>query len=366
MTDVSDGDTVVLAGTRKGLFVFHSSDRREWKSKGPYFEGLTVRHALLDPRDGRTVWAGVTSSHWGPTVQKSRDFGETWTRGEEGPHFSKESGLSVSKIWQIRPGAGDELWLGTDPAGLFRSDDDGETWTSIDGLNYREDRGDWTPGGGGLCLHTILPHPGDANRVIVGISAVGILSTRDGGETWRVMNGDIRADFLPEKVTSEEMIGSCPHKIVRDAAYPDLLYQQNHCGVYRRHRDDPGWAAIEAGLPSTFGFPMAAHPRDHNTLYIVPLEGDYNRVTADGAMAVYRTRNAGTSWERLTKGLPQKDAWFTVLRDALRTDANDPAGVYGGTTTGQLYGSRDEGDSWRVLAEYLPQVQSVEAGITGG
>jgi hypothetical protein len=366
MTEIKPGETVVLAGTRKGLFIFHSRDRRRWSSKGPFFEGHSIMHAVLDRRDGRTVWVGVTTGHWGATVQRSTDFGESWIRGREGPHFPKDSGLSVDRIWQVRPGLDDELWLGVEPAGLFRSEDGGETWNSVDGLNLRPDREEWQPGFGGLCLHTILPYPGDPKRMVVGISAVGVFGTNDGGDTWRVMNGDVRADFLPQKATSEDEIGSCVHKMVRDSRDPAILYQQNHCGVYRRRRGDPAWTPIEEGLPATFGFPMAAHPHEAATVYVVPLQGDYNRVTPEGSMAVYRTTDGGKTWERLWKGLPQQRAYLTILRDAMRTDENDPAGVYVGTTTGQLYYSRDEGETWETLAELLPPILSVETGIAGG
>lgn len=366
MADVDAGETVVVVGTRKGLFFFHSNDRKRWRSKGPYFEGRTVKHAILDPRDGTTTWAGVTTGHWGPTVQRTMDFGESWTRGEDGPHYSRESGMSVDRIWHVEPGMEDDLWVGVEPAGLFRSDDHGETWNSVDGLNYRDDRKDWEPGAGGLCLHTILPYPGDSKRMVVGISAVGVLGTNDGGESWRVMNGDVRADYRPEKIMKEDQVGSCVHKMVRDPRDPAILYQQNHCGVYARKRGDPVWTSIEEGLPSGFGFPMAAHPHDAGTVYIVPLVGDFNRVTPNGSMAVYRTSDGGRSWSRLSEGLPQENAYLTILREAMRTDPKDPAGVYVGTKTGQLYHSRDEGESWSLLAEFLPPVLSVETGIAGG
>lgn len=364
MVDVKKGETVVLVGTRKGLFVFHSKDRKRWQSRGPYFEGEQIRHATLDPMDGRIVYAGVTSEHWGPVVMRSKNFGGKWIHGEEGPRFSKESGLSVDRIWHVHAHDGD-LWVGTEPAGLFHSDDGGYTWASVDGLNYREGRKDWNPGGGGLCLHSILPYPGDPKRMLVGISAAGVFGTNDGGDTWRSMNGGVRK-YSRDGVYEDGAAVSCPHKLVRDPTDPAVVYMQNHVGVYRRKRGDPAWTIIEKGLSSSFGFPMVAHPRDARTILVVPLEGDFNRVTPGGAMAVYRSTNGGQRWARLSKGLPQKDAWFTVLRDAMRTDDRDPAGVYVGTTTGQLYYSRNEGDSWQLLADHLPQVQSVEAGTVGG
>lgn len=366
MAEVKKGETVVVLGTKKGLFVLHSEDRKRWRSEGPFFEGHLVKHAALDPRDGRTVYAGVVTGHWGATVQRSTDFGESWNRGKEGPHYSKDSGLSVDAIWHIQPGLGGELWVGVEPAGLFRSDDGGDTWSSIDGLNYREGRDKWQPGAGGLCLHTILPYPREPKRMLVGISAVGVLGTNDEGESWRVMNGDVRADFLPEKVTKEDQTGSCVHKIVRDSGDPAVVYQQNHCGVYRRTRGDLEWTTIENGLPSGFGFPMAAHPHEPGTVYVVPLVGDFNRLTPHASMAVYRTSDRGENWQRLSKGLPQKGAYLTILREAMQTDQSDPLGVYVGTETGQLFYSRNGGDSWETLTDLLPPISSVDAGTAGG
>lgn len=366
MADVKSGESVLVVGTRKGLFLFHSSDRKRWKARGPFFEGHTVKHATLDPRDGRTLYAGVVTGHWGPLVQRSEDWGDTWIRGKEGPHYAKDSGLSVEQIWHVEPGLDGELWVGVAPAGLFRSDDGGDTWASIEGLNARPDREDWQPGAGGLCLHTILPYPGDPRRMVVGISAVGVLGTNDGGETWRVMNGGVRAGDRPEGGLEENQIGSCVHKIVRDATDPAILYQQNHWGVYRRSRGEPAWTSVETGLPSDFGFPMVAHPRKAGTVYTVPLTGDFNRVTPDGSMAVYRTTDGGTNWEPLANGLPQRGAYLTILREGLAADVEEPTGLYVGTKTGQLYASRDEGASWEPLFELLPPVLSVEAGQVGG
>jgi len=365
------GDTIVVVGTRKGLFLFHSRDRKKWSSQGPYFEGDQIRHAILSPEDGKTIFAGITSEHWGPVVARTRDFGGKWNVPHEGPRFSKESGISVTRIWQLQTSPDGGLYVGVEPAGLFRSADQGETWSSDDGLNYWPGRDKWEPGGGGLCLHTILPYPGDPKRMLIGISAAGIFATNDAGESWKMYDAGVRW-YGKKDVYDREDLGTCVHKMVRDAEDPAILYQQNHTGMYRRARGDLRWKIIEKGLPvskstgGTFGFGMAAHPHDGGTAYAVPLVGDYNRVTPKGAMAVLRTTNGGARWEKLTKGLPQNNAWFTVLREGIRTDTNDPAGVYVGTTTGQLYHSRDDGDSWRLLADHLPQIQSVEAGVFGG
>lgn len=368
---VKKGDTVVVVGTRKGLFLFHSRDRKKWSTRGPYFEGDTIRHAILDPEDGKTVFAGVTSEHWGTVVARTKDFGGKWIVPHEGPRFSKESGLTITRIWQLQRAVDGGLHVGVEPAGLFRSADDGETWSSVDALNYWTGREKWDPGGGGLCLHTILPYPGDPKRMLIGISAAGIFATNDGGASWKMYDAGVR-QYGKEEVFDREDLGTCVHKMVRDSQNPAVVYQQNHTGMYRRARGGAAWEVIEKGLPvskstgGTFGFPIAAHPHDSGTAYAVPLVGDYNRVTPKGAMTVYRTTNGGDRWAKLTKGLPQSDAWFTVLRDGLRTDSNDPAGVYVGTTTGQLYFSRDDGDSWHLLADHLPQVQSVEVGTVGG
>jgi len=370
MADVKKGDTVVTVGTRKGLFLFHSRDRRRWASRGPYFAGDAVRHAILDPRDGKTIYAGITSEHWGAIVSRSTDFGGKWTEGKEGPRFPKESGLSITRIWQVQAGQDDDLYIGTEPAGLFRSTDRGNTWESVKGLNAYPEREKWNPGNGGLCLHTILPYPGDAKRMLVGISAAGVFATNDGGKSWRMYDKGVRY-YGQKKTYAKEDLGTCVHKMVRDARDPAMVYMQNHAGMHRRKRGDDGWTIIEKGLPiakstlGTFGFPLAAHPHDAKTVYSVPLEGDYNRVVPNGAMAVYRTTNGGKQWDRLTRGLPQKNAYYTILRDGMRTDTNDPAGVYVGTLTGELYFSRNDGDSWALMADNLPGIQSVEAGIAG-
>ncbi len=369
MAKPKKGDTIVVAGTRKGLFLLSSKDRRTWHSSGPFLEGLEVRDAILDPRDGKTVYAAITSEHWGAVVARSTDFGATWKTPEEGPRFSKESGLSVTRIWQIRAGTDGDLYVGTEPAGLFRSTDRGEHWASVDALNYYPGREKWPPGGGGLGLHTILPNPKDERRMLIGISSAGIFGTHDGGASWQNLDAGIR-DFPGGDC--KETTSTCVHKMARDAKDPSLVYQQNHMGVYRRAVTDSAWTKIEKGLPlnkaykAPFGFPMVAHPWDGGTAYVAPLVGDWNRVMPGGAMAIYRTTNGGKSWSKITKGLPQKDAWFTVLRDGMRADANDPAGIYVGTTTGQLFASRDDGDSWKLIADHLPQVQCIETGIVGG
>lgn len=357
------GDTIVLAGTRKGLFALTSRDRRDWRVQPIGFDGLDVHHAALDPRNPRVVMAAVSSQHWGPSVQR-RDLAGSGDWEPVSITYPKESGLTVSRVWHVAPGhAADEWWAGVEPAGLFHSTDGGRTWQDVGALTKWEGRSEWFPGGGGLCMHTILPHPRDGNRLVAAASAVGIFDTRDGGKSWRLANGGIRNEIVPEKVTREDQHGTCPHKLVRDAKDPDTLYMQNHWGVYRRAATDAKWTAIDEGLPSQFGFPLASHPREAGTLYTVPLTGDFNRVSLNGAFAVHRTRDAGKTWERLAKGLPQQNAWLTVLREGLAVDTHDDAGVYVGTTGGQLFASRDAGDSWSAIATTLPPIMSVTAAV---
>ncbi|TLZ73385.1 MAG: exo-alpha-sialidase, partial [Methanobacteriota archaeon] len=219
MADAKKGETVVTVGTRKGLFVFHSKDRRRWKKRGPYFEGVEIRHAILDPMEGKALYAGVTSEHWGPMVSRSTNLGDRWDLGKEGPRFTKESGLTVTRIWQLQQGVDGSLYAGTEPAGLFRSEDHGVTWSSVDALNYREGRDKWPPGGGGLCLHTILPYPKDVKRMLVGISAAGIFTTNNGGSSWRMYDAGIR-EYGKQKFFDKEDTSTCVHKMVRDPADP--------------------------------------------------------------------------------------------------------------------------------------------------
>ena len=372
---MNKGDTVVVAGTKKGLFLFHSRDRKKWKTRGPYHEGCEIQHAMLDPTDGKTVYAGVTSYHWGTRVVRSSNFGGRWLRGKEAPKYSKKSGLSVDKIWQVKTDDEGALYAGVEPAGLFRSEDKGDSWKSVDGLNARPERKGWQAGNGGLCLHSVLPYPGNTNKMVIGISSVGVFGTKDGGETWKVMNGGIHGVFEPDKVMKDGEIGTCPHKLARDGADPRVLYQQNHAGVYRRTEGDDAWVLTESGLPRTkvekgrrwsFGFPVVGHPSKKGWAYLVPMESDFNRVGIGGGLSVWRTTNGARTWSKSSKGLPTKESFLTVLRDGARADTNDPAGVYVGTTTGQLFFSRDEGSSWGLLADRLPAVFSVEAGVVGG
>jgi photosystem II stability/assembly factor-like uncharacterized protein len=355
MTTIPKGSTVVLVGTRKGLYVFHSRDRKRWRPAGRYFEGLPVHHAIYVP-DERTGYAAVNSTHWGATVQRSRTLTK-WVRAKAGPAYPKKTGWSVAKVWNVRasPAESGVLYAGVEPAGLFRSEDDGDSWELVDALTRHPTRPKWSPGNGGLCLHTILPDPKDARRMIVGISAVGVFATEDGGDTWRTMNRGMTAEWFPKE---KPEIGYCPHKLARDGEDPSVVYQQHHGGVFRWDDRADRWVDISRGLPSRFGFALAAGA-DGGSAYVVPLKGDFDRTTL-GEMAVYRTRSAGRSWQRLTVGLP-RPAHLTVLREGLGADGLDPLGVYVATEQGQVFFTRDGGDRWDLVAENLPPAMSVTA-----
>jgi photosystem II stability/assembly factor-like uncharacterized protein len=365
---VRDGDVMVLVGTMKGSFILRSNAaRKQWDLGGPYFPGHAVYAMAYDDRGGRPrLWAGTNSMHWGAVLRSSDDFGRTWTEPETANvKFPVETGASLKQIWKIEPGRRDEpgvLYCGVEPAALFESRDGGATWTLNEGLYEHPHRSQWQPGGGGLCLHTILPDPTNRNRMVIAISTGGVYRTDDGGRTWQSRNHGVRAQFLPDK---HPEFGQCVHKIVMHPSRPERIFLQNHWGLYRSDDGGDSWQDIANGVPSDFGFCMTMHPHDPETVYIVPIESDEFRCVPEGKLRVYRTRNAGRSWEPLTRGLPQKNALELVLRDAMSADRCNPAGVYIGTRSGRLYGSPDGGTSWVSLADGLPPVVSVEAVVVG-
>lgn len=328
---------------------------------GPYFAGTGVYHMVLDSRDGRTVYAAAPSEHWGPGVYRAR-IGEDFKATKNVPKFDPSSGLAVTRVWHIEPGpadASETIYAGVEPAALFRSDDRGDTWRGFDALNHHPTRKDWQPGNGGLCLHSILVDPRDARHLVIGISAVGTWETRDGGVTWTMENQGVRTDFLPNKYPE---YGQCVHKLAWDGAEDGSIFHQNHCGTYYRGPQGSRWTEISAGLPSTFGFPIAAHPHAKRTAFVVPLLGDFNRVAPKGQLSVWKTTNAGKTWRRFSKGLAGPGAYMGVLREGLATDQEDPIGVYVGSNTGHLYASRNEGESWKAIADHLPAILSVSVG----
>ncbi|TSD90342.1 exo-alpha-sialidase [Mycobacterium sp. KBS0706] len=349
---------LVLVGTKKGAFIAESDPaRRSWRLRGPFCETWPINHVVADP-ESATIYGAGGNEWFGPAVWKSTDLGETWTHSSDGLAYA-EGQEPIKAVWSLGVRDG-RVYAGVQPAGLFHSDDQGQSWGHVEGLQRHPTRPEWSPGGAGLILHSLVLHPDDPGKIWVGISAAGVFHTADGGETWETRNRGTRADFMPEDQRYPEF-GQCVHCLVMAPGRTERLYQQNHCGMYRSDDGGRRWDSIEAGLPSSFGFPAAAHPRDADTLFLLPLNGDIKgRFVPDGKAAVWRTRDGGASWQDLRRGLPQENAYFGVLRQAMATDRLDPAGVYFGSSGGALFASADEGESWDCIAQHLPSILSVE------
>jgi len=365
---VRDGDALVLVGTMKGAFLLRSDrSRRSWEMGGPHFPGQPVYALGWDGRGGRRrLWAGAESPFYGASLQRSDDFGRSWSEVESPVKFPEDAGASLKRIWQIQPGRDSEpdvLYCGVEPAALFESRDAGASWSLVRGLWDHPHRPRWNPGAGGLCLHTVLPDPTRPERMLVAISAAGVYRTEDGGRSWSTSHAGVRAQFLPDP---HPEFGQCVHKIARHPDRPDRMYLQNHWGLYRSDDGGASWLDVANGVPSDFGFCAAVHPGDPDTAWVVPLESDMYRCTPQGKLRVYKTKNAGKSWRAQTRGLPQENALETVLRDAMSTDTADPVGVYFGTRSGKVYASRDAGESWKAIAEGLPPVVCVVAITPNG
>lgn len=358
------GLTVLLIGTRKGLLIARSTDdRRTWSTDDFQFMNQEVYSVAADlRRETPRILAGVGTGHWGPLLTYSDDLGKTWSEPAEPPiGFPAGTDAAVARVWQIQPSTAQEpdvVYAGVEPHALFRSEDGGKSFALVEGLWRHPHRPEWMPGGGGACLHTVLPHPTDPDDVLVVMSAAGVYRTRDGGQTWSPANRGIQAAFLPEDQRFPEF-GQCVHKVTFHPSRPDRLYAQNHFGVYRSDDRGDSWTAIESGLPSNFGFSLVMHPTRPETLYSFPLQADAERFPPDAKCRVYRTQNAGDSWEPLSEGLPKDPYYAAVLRDSMAADASDPAGIYFGTRLGEVYASRDDGDSWTMIAKHLPDVLSV-------
>jgi photosystem II stability/assembly factor-like uncharacterized protein len=340
---------LILAGTRKGLFLLREDGG--WQVEGPFLKGWDVFHATV--HDG-TIHAAANSFVYGGTAQRSADMGQTWERSE-GLGLPEEGGLKLEKTWHVEPGRAEgELWLGGAPGVLFRSTDGGDTWEPVKGLVEHPTREQWQPGAGGMCTHSIQLDPSDPQRLYVGISAAGVFRSDDGGETWAPKNKGTAADFLPEKYPE---LGQCVHKLLLHPARPERLWQQNHCGVYRSDDAGESWERLDGnGLPSDFGFPIALDPDDPDVAYVVPEEGAENRVTPDGRLGVYRTGDGGASWELASDGLPQP-AWASIKREAM---AFGRGGVYLGTQAGSVYALDTASGRWSEAARDLPEILSVE------
>lgn len=356
------GTTLVTVGTKRGLFLLTSRDREKWTVESTALTGTRVFFAALDQRDGQRLYATDNGDFFGTFLRYSDDFGQTWQEPERGIQYPEESGLSLKNIWTIMPGRSNEpgvIYVGTDPAALWVSADHGKTWEPNAAMLNHPTRDQWNPGAGGLCLHTIIADPSNPDRMWVGISAVGCMRTDDGGQSWVFANKNTRADFQPEKYPE---FGQCLHRMVQHPTQPDVLYQQNHCGIYKSLNAGNDWIDIQHNLPSDFGFPIALDAHNPETLFVIVENGARQNVSEQ--FTVYRTKDAGEQWEQMTEGLPAgPGVSLGVLRHGMCADTHDPCGVYVGTNTGQLFVSSDRGDTWRMVADFLPPIYSVNATI---
>lgn len=364
-------DVLLGIGTRKGLFLARSRDgRKTWEVSPPQFPVADVKALAIDTRsDTPRVLAGVLNSHFGPTMVVSDDLGQTWSEPDDAPlAFPDDTDVALQGVWQIKPtteAEPDVVYAGVEPSALFRSEDGGRSFELVRGLWDHPHRTQWQPGGGGLALHTILPHPADTRRMAVAMSTGGVYQTTDGGESWRPTNKGVTADFMPGELPEW---GQCVHKVALDAADPDTMYLQNHGGVFRSTDAGERWQSIDGGLPpSNFGFPIVAHPRRPGVIYTFPLVADMDRFRfpPDAKCAVYRSEDGGQTWSALSDGLPEVPFWAAVMRDAMCADDADATGIYFGTRNGEVYCSADEGDHWQLVADKLPDVLCVRTAVIG-
>lgn len=348
----------LMVGTRKGLWIGSSADRRTWEWSGPHFDLHEIYGCLVH---GGRLYAAPVLSWTGPTLQVSDDGGQTW-RELAHPRFPDDVEASVERVWQLRPGLAEgELWAGTEPAAIFHSTDAGESWELVRSLWDHPHREHWTPGFGGQAFHTLLPHPTDPLSLTAALSAGGVYRTRDGGRSWQPRNAGIACEFLPEEQRYPEF-GQCVHKMDRHPSRPERIFLQNHGGVYRSDDEGDSWTSIAEGLPADFGFPMVVHPREPDTAFVFPLDGSAGRHPMDGKAAVWRTRDAGESWESLSSGLPES-FWVGVMRDAMCADDHESPGLYLGARNGSVWVSPDAGEEWSCAISNLPDVMVVRAGV---
>ena len=346
----------VLVGTRKGAFVLTSDGRREsWDVNGPHFGGWEIYHVKASPAEPNRIFASQSSSWFGQVIQRSNDGGQTWEPvgnkftydGVPGTHLWYDGTphpWEFARVWHLEPSLTDPdtVYAGVEDAALFRSSDGGQTWQELSGLRNHPSAGSWQPGAGGMCLHTILLDPSDPERIFVAISAAGAFRSDDAGKTWRPINRGLRSEQIPNP-TAE--VGHCVHRIAMHRSRPGVLYMQKHWDVMRSDDGGESWYETSGNLPTDFGFPIDVHAHEPETIYVVPIKSDSEHYPPDGKLRVYRSRTGGNEWEALTNGLPQRNCYVNVLREAMAVDSLDPCGVYFGTTGGQVYGSANAGDS---------------------
>ncbi len=364
----------VLVGTRKGAFVLTSDERRtDWKVDGPHFGGWEVYHLKGSPLDPDRLWAAPSGGWFGQVIQRSTDGGRSWDPVGNDFRYDGVTGThqwydgtphpwEFARVWHLEPSPHDvdTVYAGVEDAALFRSTDAGASWSELPALRTHSTGPAWQPGAGGLCLHTVLLHPTDPERIITAVSAAGAFRTDDGGGSWRAINQGLRSEGIPDPAAE---VGHCVHHIAAHPTRPDVLYMQKHWDVMRSDDAGDSWREVSGDLPSDFGFVVDVHAHEADTVYVVPILSDSHHYPPDGRLRVYRSRTGGGEWEPLTHGLPQQDCYVNVLRDAMAVDTLEECGVYFGTTGGQVYCSPDGGDTWQAVVRDLPAVLSVEVQV---
>jgi photosystem II stability/assembly factor-like uncharacterized protein len=361
----------VLVGTKKGAFVLSSDEsRKSWKVDGPHFAGWEIYHLKGSPADPDRLYASQSSGWFGQVLQRSNDGGKSWEaagnefkyEGTPGTHVWYDGSphpWEFKRVWHLEPSLNDPetVYAGVEDAAFFKSTDGAKTWSELPGLRTHESAGGWAPGAGGLCLHTILIDPSNNDRMFIAISSAGVFRTDDAGKTWRPANRGLKSNTIPDQAAE---VGHCVHRIAMHPSRPKTLFMQKHWDVMRTDDGAESWTEISGNLPTDFGFVVDVHSHEPNTVYVIPITSDSHHFVPDGKLRVYRSRSGGNEWEALTKGLPQKDCYVNVLRDAMAVDSLDSCGVYFGTSGGQVYASADAGDSWAPIVRDLPPVLSVE------
>ena len=364
----------VLVGTRKGAFVLESDGKRQsWTVNGPFFGGWELYHLKGSPADPNRLYASQGSGWFGQLIQRSDDGGKTWEAlgnqftydGATGTHQWYDGTphpWEFKRVWHLEPSLSDPdtVYAGVEDAAMFKTTDGGQSWYELPALRNHESGSHWAPGAGGLCLHTIILDPRDERRIVIAISAAGAFRTDDGAKTWRPINRGLKSEGIPDPNAE---VGHCVHHIAMHPTRPDVLFMQKHWDVMRSNNGGDSWEEVSGNLPTDFGFAIDVHAHEPETIFVVPIKSDSEHFPLDGKLRVFRSRSGGNEWEPLTRGLPQRDCYVNVLRDAMSVDTLDPCGIYFGTTGGQVYGSADGGESWTPIVRDLPAVLSVEAQV---